>query len=158
MQRLRQRGRIEETVFIDVDPATGLERRRDVTEAAVQEHTGEAYKIPAGGYNAPILMHPKAFTSFLAAPGVELRRLGAFYDQAGPEGDVRITVLRLFDGGTHGLDAERAQVAWALDSGLEIEGDLQPGRACVYSPRGERLAVSALGSVDLYVVEFPRLD
>lgn len=155
---LARGGRIESGVFIDTDPDTGQERRRDVYEVVGTEYTGRKYTIPPEGYETPILMHPQAFAYFSAGEGVEIKHLGRFYDHPGPNADVRISVIRLSEGGTHHLGADRAQVAWTTSPGLRIEGSAYPELTCLHSPRGEDVALACVGRVEAFVVEFPRLD
>ena len=158
VETLRERGRIEGGVFVDIDPDTGAERRRDPYEAFVQDIAGEKFAIPEPGYEAPILMHPRAYTYFQVTPGVEIKHLGGFYDHPGPQGDVRISMVRLSDGGIHPFEADRAQLVWTVEAGLRIAGRTYPEMTSLYSPRGEEVALSAEDGVELFVVEFPRLD
>ena len=158
VERLRAFGTVGNGVFIDTDPVTGQERVRDTWQAVTEEITGEKFDFPAEGYAAPILMHPAAYEYYQAAPWVEIKCFGSFYDHPGPQADVRLSMLRLSDGGTYRLGTERAQLAWALPTGLAIDGRAYPERTCVYSPRDEDTVLSAAGSVEVYLVEFPRLD
>jgi hypothetical protein len=156
--RLQERGRVENGEFIDTDPATGQERRRDATEVITQEYTGTKFTIPAEGYASPILMHPAAFSFYTAAPGVEVKQLGGFYDHPGPDADLRIMVVRLSDGGVYRLGADRAQVAWSTGPGLQAAGSTYPELTCLYSPLAEEAELSSGAGTELFVVEFPRLD
>ena len=158
VEKLRERGRIEDGVFIDIDPETGTERRRDPYEAFAQDIAGEKFVISDPGYEAPILMHPRAYAYFQAGPGVEIKHLGGFYDHPGSNGDVRISMIRLSEGGVHRLGADRAQLAWTTDAGLQIGERIYPEVTSLYSPRGEEAALSAADEVELFIVEFPRLD
>lgn len=158
MEKLRQLGRVEEGLFVDTDPETGQERRRDPAEAVTELVTGSKYVIPPEGYSAPILMHPSAYGYYGLADGVEIKHLGGFYDHAGPEADVRISIIRLSDGGAFELGAERAQVAWSISPGLRIGETDYPQLTCLYSPRGEAAAVSGNDGVEIYLVEFPVLN
>ena len=157
VEKLKARGRIEGGLFVDIDPETGQERRRDPAEAVAEEITGESYRIPSEGYAAPILMHPDAFVYYQAGAGVELKHLGSFYDHAGPNADVIISVLRLSAGGVHKLGGERAQVAWSTGA-LLIGGRNYPDLTCLYSPRSEEIEISSSGTSEIYLVELPRLD
>jgi len=158
IEKLRAHATVENGVVIDVDPATGQERRRESWQAVAQEQTGVAYAIPAERYESPILMHPKAYSYYTAAPGVEIKHLGKFYDHAGANAYVRISMVRLSESGVHRLSAERSQVAWTISPGLQIEGRTYPQTTCFFSPRGEEAALSGVDDVEVYVVEFPRLD
>lgn len=158
VRRLRERGTIEDGVYIDLDPDTGEERRRDPAEAVAEEVTGVKYIIPAEGYEAPILMHPSAFAYYPAGPGVEVRHLGGFFDHPGPDADVRISMVRITEKGTFRLSADRAQLIWSVSDGLWVEEKAYPALTCIFSPRDEVVEVSGADEVELYVIEFPRLD
>ena len=158
VEKLRARGRIEDGFFIDVDPDTGKERRRDPTEAVVEEVTGSMYTIPAEAYAAPILMHPKAHVYYAAGPGVEIKHLGSFYDHPGPNADLSISMVRLSQGGTHRLGDDRAQLVWSISPGLRVDGRTYPELTFLYSPLDENVAVTCAEVVEMYVIEFPRLD
>lgn len=156
-EKIRSQGRMEDGLFVDVDPRTSQERRRDPYEAVVEEVTGESYRIPKGAYEAPILMHPDAYSYYLATEGVEIKNLGAFYDHPGPNADVRVALVRLSQGGTFSLTSDRAQVAWST-GGLKIQETSYPDLTCIYSPLGEVGELSSEHVAEVYVVEFPRLD
>lgn len=158
VSKLREQGRIEDGVYIDVDPDTGEERRRDPAEAVAEAVTGVKYRIPAEGYGGPILMHPAAFEYFTIAPGVAVKHLGGFFDHPGPDADVRISMVRVTDRGVYHLSPNRAQLIWSLSEGLWIEEKAYPAMTCVFSPRDEAVDVSGADEVEFYVVEFPRLD
>jgi hypothetical protein len=162
LEDLKKRGRFEDGVFVEVDPANGQQRRRDgvqaLYEAQYERHTNKRFVIPPEGYEAPILMHPEAFAYYEAAPGVEVKHLGRFYDHPGPQADVRISMIRLSDGGVHHLGSERAQLAWTRSAGLQIDGRIYPELTCVYSPRETDIAISSDKALEVYLVEFPRLD
>jgi hypothetical protein len=158
VEKLRTLGEVGNGVFVDLDPVTGQERRRDTWQAVAEETTGKKFTIPQEGYEAPILMHPDAFAYYQAEPGVEIKHLGGFYDQRGPNGDVRISLVRLSAGGTFLLRGERAQLAWTTAPGLQIDDRVYPALTSLYSPRDEEIAISGSGGVEVYVVEFPRLD
>ena len=162
MERLMARGRMKDGLYIETDPATGETRTRDSVEALYDERyqmlKGKSLAIGPAGYENPVVMHPTAFSYFQAAPGVELKHLGRFFDQPGPSGDVRISVVRLSNGGSHTLEADRPQLVWTLSEGLQIEGRDYPRLTCAYSPRGEEGRLAGEGGVEVYVVEFPRLD
>jgi hypothetical protein len=156
--RLKERGRVESGIFIDVDPGTGQERRRDAAEVIAQDQTGTTFTIPAEGYATPILMHPRAFDFYAAAHGVEVKHLGGFYDHPGPSADVRIMIVRLSSDGVYRLGTDRAQLVWSTTAGLRVDGSTYPELTCVYSPRAEGATLSTEDGVELFVVEFPRLD
>ena len=162
LRRLRERGTIENGLFVEVDPATGEKKVRDSVEALYDERhrmlKGTPLAIGDEGYEAPILMHPKAFAYFEVSPGVELKHLGRFYDQPGPNGDVGISMARLSDGGAFTLRADRPQIAWAMAAGLEIDGKTYPELTTLYSPRGEETTLSSNAGVEIHILEFPRLD
>ena len=162
LKRLRDRGTIENGLFVEVDPATGEKTVRDSVDALYDERhrmlKGTPLVIGDEGYEAPILMHPKAFPYFEVSPGVELKHLGRFYDQPGPNGDVGISMVKLSDGGTFTLRADRPQIAWAMAAGLEIDGKAYPALTALYSPRGEEGALASKNGVEVYVLEFPRLN
>ncbi len=162
LRRLKTRGTIEDGMFIETDPATGKRTERDSVEALYDERlrmlTGKSLVLGPRGYDAPIVMHPKAFSYFRAGPGVEVKHLGRFYDQPGPNGDVRISMVRLSEGGDYTLRSDRPHIAWTLSPGLQVEGREYPGLTCLYSPRGEAGHLSGANGVEVYVVEFPRLD
>lgn len=158
-ERLRGKGEFKDGRYIDVDPDTGQQRIRDGVEAVHDEYAGRRLVIPAEGYQAPIIMHPAAFAFYEQAPGVEVKPLGNFFDYPGPNADVRISVLRLSDKGSLALSPDRAQVAWAVGPGLQIEGG--PAYAeltCLYSPRDERVVLGAVEPVEVFLIELPRLD
>ncbi|MET4323952.1 hypothetical protein ABIC02_007744 [Bradyrhizobium sp. RT5a] len=158
-ERLLARGcRIESGVFIDTDPSTGRERRRDAYEVLAEEYTGSKYTIPPECYAAPIQMHPEAFAYFGVGDGVEIKHLGAFYDHPGTNADVRISMIRLSQGGVHRLGANRTQLVWTKSPGLRIEETTYPELTCVHSPGGEEAVLACVDPVEAFVVEFPRLD
>lgn len=161
LDKLKANGRLERGVYIDTDPETGEERERDSVDALYsvqyEMHTGEKFVVPDPGYDTAILMRPAAFEYYQASDGAEVKHLGSFFDHAGPNGDVAFAVARI-TGGTYTLGADRAQVAWTEDPGLQVGGTAHPGDTYVYSPRGEATALSSAAPVELYVVTFPRLD
>lgn len=163
VSRLKARGTLGDGVFTEVDPATGAKRQRDGVEAIYDEQyqlrygADKKFVVAPGGYEAPVLMHPKAFPYHPFAPGVELKHLGQFYDQPGPNGDVRISMARL-SGGTYSLGPERARLAWALAPGLRVNGLAYPELTFVYSARDEHVSLSGDGGVEVFLVTFPRLD
>jgi hypothetical protein len=161
LERLRARGTFEGGLFIEIDPGTGERRESDSVQALYEEQymarTGEKFVVPPEGYDAPILMHPEAFEYFDASPGVGIRNMGRFFDHAGPNGDARFSMVRL-TGGTHELGPARAQVAWSISPGLQVDGRTYPERTWVYSPRDERVQVGGVGDVELHVIDFPCLD
>jgi len=162
INQMKATGRLEAGIYFDADPETGEERQRDA--AFVQYSlqwkmaTGKEFAVPPEGYAAPILMHPSAFGYYEIAPGVELRNLGRFYDHSGPSADTALSMVRLSRGGIKTFGPERAQIAWTRDSGLQIDGATFPELTCLYSPRDEKLDVSATDTAEMYVVQLPRLD
>ncbi len=162
MERLKSRGRVEGGLYYETDSESGETMVRDSVEALYDERMrlvmGEPLVVEPEAYDAPILMHPAAFPFFQVAAGVELKHLGRFYDQPGPNGDVRIDVVRLNEGGSYALRSDRAQLAWALKAGLTVDGESYPELTSLYSPRGEEGRIGGVGGVEAYVVEFPRLD
>jgi hypothetical protein len=162
LERLNGRGILENGLFIEIDPETGEKIERDAVEALYDEqyqaHAKKKFTIPPEGYEAPILMHPEAFGYYQAAPGVEIKNLGNFFEHPGANGDVRMSMVRLSEGGTYHLSPDRAQLAWVKSAGLQIDGKTYPELTCVYSPREEALALSGADGVEINIVEFPRLD
>jgi len=162
MEQLQARGTFERGLYIDIDPDTNELRERDAVDVLYVEqyalHTNRPFVIPAEGYQSAIMMHPKAFDFYKVASGVEAKQLGRFFDHTGPQADVRMSMLRLSDGGAHSFGDNRGQIAWTLSSGLEIEGKRYPGKTYIYCPRGEQLHIVGGEPVELFVVEFPRLD
>jgi len=162
MARLKARGTFQEGSYIEADPVTGEKQQRDAVQALYEEqyalHTNQKFVVPPEGYAAPILMHPAAFDYYTAAPGVEIKQLGRFYDHPGPDGDVALAMVRLSKGGTYIFDSRRAQVAWTITAGLQIDGKIYPEGTYLYIPRDERAVIASSDCVELYVVEFPRLD
>jgi len=162
LRRLKARGRFEDGLYIEIDPGTGRESRRDSVLALHQEqylmHTGEAFVYRPPVYEAPVLMHPDAFDYFPAAPGIEVRQLGRFFDHPGPNGDTGVLMMRLAGGASWPLTADRAQIAWSLTAGLRADGEAYPELAFVYSPRGEAAVLSADAELEIYLIELPRLD
>jgi hypothetical protein len=157
IKELESRGTLHDGVFTEVDPLTGQTRQRDAVAAVLEDRAKKAIAIPPAGYAAPILMHPRAFSYHPTSPGVEVKYLGRFYDHPGPHADVRLSMLRLSQNGTHHLRSDRAQVAWSVDDGLRIDGRAYPALTCLYSARGEDVALSGIDSVEVFVVELPRL-
>jgi hypothetical protein len=162
LQRLKARGRFEEGLYIETDPETGVESLRDSVFALHREqylmHTGEEFDYRPAVYDEPVLMHPDAFDYYSAAPGVEIRQLGRFFDHPGPRGDTGVQMVRLTEEGSYLLSADRAQIAWSLAAGLRADGETYPEQAFVYSPRGEEATLSAADTLELYLIELPRLD
>jgi hypothetical protein len=155
MALMASRGRFVDGLYVDSDPDTGEERQRDAVQAIFEERSKKKVVIPEAGYEAPVLMHPRAYDYYQAAPGVELKHLGSFYDHPGPHADVRISMARLADGGRHSLGADRAHVIWSVGPGLQIGDRTYPELTCVYSPRGEELTVAGLDAVEIFIVEMP---
>lgn len=162
LERLRARGTFEGGLFIEIDPATGHRQVSDSVQALYEEqylaHTGEKFIVPSAGYEAAILMHPRAFDYLEVSPGLEVRNMGRFFDHAGPNGDVRFSMLRLTEGGSHVFGPERAQIAWSISAGLRVDGRTYPGNTWLYSPLDDKAHISGVDGVELHVIEFPRLD
>ncbi len=162
MANLKKRGRIENGMFFGTDADTGEEVVRDSVEALYDERmrmvSNRPLELKPEAYDSVVLMHPDAFTYFPVAPGVELKHLGRFYDQPGPNGDVAISVVRLSDGGSFTLGDDRAQLGWTLKEGLTVDGRSYPALTTFYSPRGERAEIAGVDGVQVYLVTFPRLD
>lgn len=162
LEKLRARGELEDGLFVEIDPETGERRERDANqalyEAQYEEQTQRKFVIPPEGYASAILMHAAAFSYYQTGPGVEVKHLGRFYDHAGPNADVRISMIRLSGEGEYVLSAERAQIAWTRDPGLRIEGQVYPELTCFYCPRGEQLLLGCEQCIEIYLVELPRLD
>ncbi|NKJ00952.1 hypothetical protein [Novosphingobium sp. SG707] len=158
VERLRAHGTFEDGSYIDTDPDTGLERRRDPAEAVVEEVTGAPYVIPDERYAAPVLMHPRAYSYHEAAAGVSVKHLGAFYDHAGPNADLRLSMVRLDNGGAYTLGSERAELLWTISEGLMVDDRVYPALTCIYSPIGEAATMTGKDGVEMFVVEFPRLS
>jgi hypothetical protein len=155
--KLRETGRMEDDgLFVDADPVTGLERRRDPGEAVIEALTGQPYRIPPARYETPILLHPAVFSFYDAGNGVQLKTLGAFYDQPGPYGDLRIEILRLAPDATFDLPTARTTIAWTTTGGLKIEDRTYPRLTCVHSPLGELATLQATDTVEAFIVHFPR--
>jgi hypothetical protein len=161
-ERLKVRGTTEGGIYTDVDPESGSARVRDSVQAIDEEQyetaTGKKFTFPAAGYEGAIVMHPKAFDYYAVSPGVELKPLGNFFDHPGANGDVRISMARLSNGGAFTFVEDRAQIAWAKSAGLTVDGSAHPELTFLYVPRGESSTVSGDGEVEINVVEFPRLD
>ena len=154
---LRARGTFEGGRYIDTDPATGERRERDSVQAIYEARTKSEFVIPAEGYAAPVLMHTRAFGYYQAAPGTEVRRLGDFYDHAGPDASLRISTVRLTSGGTWKFGPERTQIAWTTTPGLHADGTSYPELTCIYSPIDDNAHVSGDGA-EMFVLELPRLS
>jgi hypothetical protein len=162
VELLKASGSFEGGVYTAIDPATGDKTRLDAVQAIYEKQyelrTGKKFEIPPEGYQSPILMHPSAFSYYEIGPGVEVKTLGRFYDQPGPNGDVRIGMVRLAKGGVYRFDADRAQLAWTLSAGLAVDGTTYPERTFVYSPKGETLPITSGEFIEVYTIDFPRLD
>ena len=161
IKNLKARGTLENGVFTETDPHTGRVRQCDAAQALYEQrytmHSNKPFTVPAERYENPILMHTRSFTYFQSAPGVEMKHLGNFFDHPGRRADLRISMLRLSDG-THRLGQERSQVGWAKSSGLQINGRILPEMSCFYSSSGEGLTISGANGIEVFLVEFPRLD
>jgi hypothetical protein len=160
---LAARGTFERGVYIETDPHTGEKSERDAVqalfEAQYEARYGRKWITPPEGYEAPILMHPEAFDYFETARGVQIRRFGSFYDHPGPNADIRVSMLRLAKGAATDFGPERAQVLWSTGAGLGVGDTTHPELTFVYSPRDEKVELSSdVGGLEVFVVEFPRLD
>jgi hypothetical protein len=162
MERLQARGHVEGGVFIEKDPVTGQTHTRDSIEALYDERlqlvSGKRLVVEPEGYDSVIMMHPRSFPYFPVSPGVDLKHLGRFFDQPGPNGDVAISVVRLSDDGRYPLGEDRAQLGWTMRDGLRIDGRSYPALTSFYSPRGEVSEIAGSDGVEVYLVVFPRLD
>jgi hypothetical protein len=159
LANLEARGVFDKGVYLEVDPETGGRQERDAVQALFEARTGQKWSTPAEGYAAPILMHPEAFEYFEVAPGLEMRKMGNFYDHPGPNADIRLSMLRLSDAGAYAFGPDRAQVAWSRNAGLRIGGTTYPELTFVYSRRDEQVEISSdVNGLELYLVEFPWLD
>jgi hypothetical protein len=158
-EKLRVKGEFRDGQFFDIDPDTGEQRVRDGVEAMHDEYAGKRLVIPAEGYSTPILMHPAAFSYYEVEPGVHLKHLGSYFDYAGPNADVRISVIRLAGQGAYTLGQERAQIAWSVGTGLKIERRSYRELTSLYSPLGEDVTLGYDGedSVEIFIIELPRL-
>lgn len=161
IEKLKERGTFENGLYIDVDPVTGELRERDSVDALYAEqykmHTGKEFTIAPEGYDAAIILHPAAFEYYKASDGVEMKNFGSLFDHPGPDGDIRLGMVRL-SGGTFTCTEDRAQVIWSLTPGLVAAGDEYPQHTYVYSPRGESVELENTSPVEMHVVTFPRLD
>lgn len=157
--RLKQRGRIEDGVYIETDASTGEERRIDAAQALYQErfamHNGRPFVVPSPRYEYPVLMHVGAFEYYPVAPGVEIKRLGDFNDNPGPESNLMISSLRFSGDGAITLDSNRGQVGWAKRPGLSINDRSYPEMTCFYCPRGEEAALSGAPGVEAFIIDLP---
>ena len=162
MEQMNARGKFEDGVYKLNDPGPDEIAERDSVHAIYQETyrvaTGKTFPTPTEGYETPILVHPAAFAYYKASDGVEVKRLGNFFDNAGPRADVRLLMTHLNDGGVYTLDGERAQIGWTKEPGLVVDGQEYPELTCFYSPLGEQSQIGASGDVEVNIVEFPRLD
>lgn len=162
IKRLRENGTFTDGVYVDTDPDTGQRRERDSGQALYEEQyetlTGQRFIVPDDGYHTPILLHPQAFEYYAARPGLEVKHLGCFFDHPGPHGDIRLSVLRLSPGGAYEFEPDRAQLAWTTDAGLRAADRTYPELTYLYSPRDEKSEISAASTIEVFVVEFPRLD
>ena len=162
MERLKARGTFSGGAFVDTDPATGEKREIDGVHALYEEQyklaTAKEFVVPDEGYDAAILMHPRAFSYFPVTPGVDMKRLGSFYDHPGPDADIRFSMLRLSDAASFDLPADRAQILWSLNAGLRIDEREYPDKTYVYCPLGETGTIAGVDGVELFFIELPRLE
>ena len=149
-------------IYTEIDSASGKRIPKDAVQALYDAQwelaTGEKFIVPPPKYDAPILMHPPAFHFYQLSPGVEVKHLGRFFDQPGPNGDAQVNQVRLSDGGKYHLQADRHQTGWVLSKGLEINGTKYSERTFFYCPRGEEAELSSKDPLEVFVIEFPRLD
>ena len=155
LDKLQETGRIVDGVYVQIDPATGEERRSDPGEA-LHKQLGTKLAIPPEGFATPILIHPRAFEFFQLEPGVEFKHLGRFFDHPGAQADLHLAAVRLSEERDFTLSAERAQIAWSLSDGLKIDGRDYPSLTFLYSPLGENSVITGQGGVEVMIVEFPR--
>ncbi|MEC3997036.1 hypothetical protein VSR01_27435 [Actinacidiphila sp. DG2A-62] len=158
LERLRETGTFEGGRYTDTDPETGRPRTRDSVEAIYDARTNGRHTVPAAGYPTPIPMHPAAFAYYQAAHGIEIKHLGSFYDHAGPNADLHISIVRLTDNAAYTFTPERTQIAWTTNDGLRVDGTAHPKLTCLYSPRGQRDDVTGVDGVEILVLDMPRLD
>lgn len=163
MANLEARGTFENGVYFRTDSESGEATQTDsvqaLFEAQYEARYGKKWMTPAEGYETPILIHPEAFEYFKVAPGVETRKFGSFFDHPGPDADIRLSMLRLSKGAVVDFGPERAQVLWSRDAGLMVEDKAHPELTFVYSRRDEKAEISAeVDGLEIYVIEFPRLD
>jgi hypothetical protein len=161
LANLKARGIFERGLYIDTDPVTGERRERDGVDALYAEqymmHTGQEFVVPAAGYDASIILHPRAFDYYKASDGVEIKHFGCFFDHPGAEGDIRLGMVRL-SRGRFTCPEDRAHVLWSVEPGLVIDGKEYPEHTYVYSPRGESVDLTSTAPVETHLITFPRLD
>lgn len=161
LESLKKRGKIVDGTYVDTHPETGEERVRDGVEAVYEEQYRMRYDrqlvTRSASYEAPVIMHPSAFEWFKEAPGLEMRRLGVFFDQPGPNGDTRVSMARL-SGGELVLSGDRAQLVWTLMPGLVVDGSQQPEKTFIYTQRDEAVTLNGQDGIEVYIIEFPKLD
>lgn len=164
---LRAAGVFEGGRYTPIDPATGEQGDEiDGVEAMYAEAVRlksagtERYSIPPEGYHAPIVIRPAAFAYYPIGAGVEIKRLGCFYDYPGDNGDTRIALVRLNEGGVFTLSADRNQIGMTISDGLRVgDGDrAYPVHTSYYSPIGESTELRGSDNTELYVVDLPRQD
>lgn len=163
---LAAKGVMENGRFTPIDPETGERgEEMDGVEAYYAESVRlksngkERYVIPPEGYQAPIVMHTAAFAYYEIAPGVEVRRLGCFFDHPGENGDTRISMVRLGKGSIYTLGADRNQIGMATTAGLQVDSGnrVYDAQASYYSPIGEVTELrGGLDGTEVFVVELPR--
>ncbi len=156
LRRLNERGSFRDGLFISanghaVDAVLALHKEQ------YWLHTNREFDYRPAVYETPILFHPKAFEYYQAAPGIEVKQFGRFYDHPGPNGDTGILMARL-SGAAYRLTADRAQIAWTRGAGLTIDGETYGEPPFLYSPRGEETVIAGPDGIEIYVIEFPRLD
>jgi len=160
LEKLLAVGKVEDGVYTYTDEADAEQRMDSVQalyEAQYELHTGQKFVVPAERYEEPILMHPAAFDYYDAGDGVEIKALGRFFDHPGPDGDVCIRVVRL-NKGLYTLSPHRAQLAWTTSPGLKIAERTYPEITTFYSPLEDQAVISSDRPVEVFIVEFPRLE
>jgi hypothetical protein len=163
---LAAKGVIANGRFTPIDPITGEKgEEMDGVEAVYAETVRlksqgkDSYVIPPEGYNAPIIMHTQAFEYYEIAPGVEVRRLGCFFDHPGESGDTRISMVRLAKNSAYTLGANRNQIGMSTTAGLQVDSGnrVYEAQASYYSPIGETTELrGGADGTEVFVVELPR--
>jgi hypothetical protein len=160
---LISKGTTEGGMYTWVDPDSGETRQTETIEAAYAEacrlRGWPPYRIPDAGYEAPILIHPRNFDYYELSAGVELKPLGSFFSQPGPDGDLRLAMCRLSEVGTYELNKDRAVIVITTTAGLHVDGHGEttyPVHTAAYSPLGEHAAISGEPGTEAYILEYPR--
>ena len=103
-------------------------------------------------------MHTAAFTYYPLAPGVEIKRLGCFYDHPGDHGDTRILMIRLNKNGAFTLNADRNHIGMTTTPGLTVNNHTYPAHTSYYSPLGETTQLHGTTNTELFLIELPRRE